>query len=49
MIDIEKLKEKDLVKLHEQLKEKKESTGLTDKELEQYEQIKDILWMEYRI
>ena len=49
MIELELLKEEELVKLHEQLKEKKESTGLTDKELEQYEQIKDILWMDYRI
>ena len=49
MIDLETLKEEDLIKLHEQLKEKKESNELTDVELKKYEQIKDILWIEYRI
>jgi len=49
MIDLETLKEEDLIKLHEQLKEKKESNELTDDELKKYEQIKDILWIEYRI
>ena len=49
MIDIEKLKEKDLVKLHEQLKEKKQKFGLSEEEAKQYNTIKDILWMDYRI
>lgn len=49
MIEIEKLKEEDLVKLHEKLKEKKQKFGLSKEEVKQYETIKDILWMDYRI
>lgn len=50
MIDkIEKLKENELVELHNKLKHKKKLIGLSDKELKEYENIKDILWTDYRL
>jgi hypothetical protein len=50
MIDkIEKLTEQELVKLHNKLKHKKKLIGLSDKEQKQYENIKDVLWIDYRL
>lgn len=46
---IEKLTEQELVKLHDELKHKKKLIGLSDKEQKQYENIKDILWVDYRL
>ena len=46
---VEKLTEQELVKLHNKLKHKKKLIGLSDKEQQEYENIKDILWADYRL
>ena len=43
MINIDKLKMEELIKLHQQLERKKKLSGLTKEEAQKFEQIKDVL------
>lgn len=48
-IDLEKLKEEELVELHDQFSMQEFFKGLTLEEKEEYERVKDILWKNFRL
>lgn len=48
-IDLEKLKEEQLVELHDQFQMQQFFKGLTPEEEIEYERVKDILWKNFRL
>lgn len=48
-IDLTKLKEEQLIELHDQFEMQKFFKGLTPEEEKEYERVKDILWKDFRL